>query len=75
MDKVFDSFPNITFTFENNVKFKWMARNYFDKSEEDSLPGYCISIGEINSRVILGAPFMRNHDIYFDQSNQKIRFV
>lgn len=59
-----ETFPHIYLSFEPNAIVTLYPRDYIFEQEDGK---QCISFEELDDRIILGATFMRNHDILFDQ--------
>lgn len=69
LEKFMRSFPDITFTLNNQAQYVWTPQDYFHKI------GNYITIPVVSSDVfLLGAPFMKNHEITFDYSARRISF-
>ena len=68
---------NLTFTFDDNVKFIWMPKNYhyLYKAKENE---YYLCLGfdeEKRSTILLGTTFMHGFDIIFDREKHRIGMV
>jgi hypothetical protein len=69
------SLPYIFFTFENNLKYNWTPENYiYNKTNvNDEQLKFCMGFISWNSNeMLLGTTFMHNHDIIFDNLNNRI---
>lgn len=65
------SFPIVYFGFYPDVVIPVYPRDYFFKDEHK----YCLGFDYVDDRIILGAGFMKNHDIQFDRVESKITIV
>ena len=68
---------NLTFTFDDNVKFIWMPKNYhyLYKAKENE---YYLCLGfdeEKRSTILLGTTFMHGFDFIFDREKHRIGMV
>jgi hypothetical protein len=68
----FSTFPPIVFVFNDNIEITWHPREYF--YFDDDQVSYCIGIQPLKD-LILGSIFMKNYDIQFDLTNQKVGFT
>lgn len=59
---------------EGGVVYEWKPEDYLYQEPKGSNK-YCLPFEIISERVMLGAPFMKNHDILFDKNKQEIHFV
>jgi len=71
----FDTFPTFKFYFgqDGDAEYEWRPEDYMYQKED--LPEYCIGLARYDRETILGATFMKNHDVLFDKSNKRIGFV
>ena len=67
-------FPSYNFEMEKGVIYEWKGEDYLFEDPKGS-NRYCLPFEIINSRVMLGAVFMKNHDILFDKNKKEIHFV
>jgi hypothetical protein len=67
--------PDIILTFENNLQYKWTAENYiFNMTSliHEQLK-FCMGFVSWDSNeILLGTSFMHNHNIIFDNFNNRI---
>ena len=68
----FNTFPPIMFTFDDTVMIDWVPSEYF--FHDGNSTSYCIGIEPLKD-LILGAIFMKNFDILFDQEKKSVGFV
>ena len=73
LEAFFNTFPVITFIFKGDAEYKWYPSDYLSTPKDSSVV-HC-AVVKPYSKVILGATFMRNYDIQFDQTDKKIRFA
>ena len=64
------TFPNQTFTFNDDLVYTWHAQDYFIFSGSAN----CIGIKPLKD-LILGANFMRNYDLFFNIEEQTVSFA
>jgi len=77
VQRFYDSFGTFTLQFGqvDPVDYEWKPEDYLFKVAGEK-PFYCFGLESIGGvRSILGGTFMKNHDIMFDKSNQRIGFV
>ena len=66
-------FPNITFEYNDNIKYIWSPHNYYyDVIKNNKI---CFGFTGSNEKFILGSTWMRGHDIIFNMDNNTIGFV
>lgn len=65
------SFPIIYFGFVPDFSIPVYPRDYFFQDGDK----HCLGFDYVEDRVILGAGFMKNHDIQFDRVESVVRIV
>ena len=70
LEKFLSTFPPAVFTFNGKVPYYWYPQDYFSDTDVN----VCIGIKPLKD-LILGANFMRNYDIFFEQETQRITFA
>jgi hypothetical protein len=73
VDDFFNTFPKMTFKFNNDVEWAWHPQDYMVAAIGSS-NHYCIGVKALKD-IILGAIFMRNYDIHFDKIKKRVSFV
>jgi len=73
-EKKFSSLPVLTFVFEGGVRVDMPPENYLEKNPRSNLYTPRVYLDERTGSVF-GANFMRNNDVLFDQTNQRIGFA
>ena len=70
----FSAFPTFSFYFYGDAEYQWEAQDYLYRAQgPDEI--YCLGMSNATSATILGATFMKNHDIMFDKENSMIGFI
>jgi hypothetical protein len=66
----------VNFSLEQDYDYRWKPQDYlyYDNFVE-GINKLCLPFYEISSRTILGAIWMKGHDVIFDRENSKIGFA
>jgi len=67
-----DKLPDITFTFKNDVTVAMPCTAYLDCWEGECTPSIFFEGG---TGAVLGASFMKGHDVVFDWENNQVGFA
>ena len=71
LEEFYATFPVISFELDGDYDYNWKPQDYlYEENAQLCLPFYALS-----GRTILGAIWMKNHDIIFDRDNNKVGFA
>jgi hypothetical protein len=68
-----NTFPEISFQFNENEHIKWHGSDYLAMSLESEIH-FCVGVKALKTNI-LGALFMKNYDVFFDRINKRVSFT